>query len=342
MDSSANADAMERGVAVSSTEFDEKKEHPQPSPTSTTLTSGSVKRFDNAASRAYSIRSALKSMFSRRESGSDGQSLIVRKFKDCPRGYPNLAVFLDSSEEFMVYRRFGYLQSRIILNKQDQLRELEKRLDREDKDDALIDYKLLMCRDKDEIENRPRVKLLVDIEKCFKEYAELLGAAHTLAGLSKPAKRDYTSVRNYIDDESPLIGEEAEYILCKEDLITIRPGRENAWLDAFVEKFLQKISCPPIKYIFCSPEMREKADENTILYDKTRINALVTVIITFIIIALLILPIYFLWHISQLLETSQTTAITIGVLLVFTLVFSTVLSIFTRAKRHEILGAAAA
>jgi hypothetical protein len=88
--------------------------------------------------------------------------------------------------------------------------------------------------------------------------------------------------------------------------------------------------------------MREKADENTILYDKTRINALVTVIITFIIIALLILPIYFLWHISQLLETSQTTAITIGVLLVFTLVFSTVLSIFTRAKRHEILGAAAA
>ena len=88
--------------------------------------------------------------------------------------------------------------------------------------------------------------------------------------------------------------------------------------------------------------MREKADENTILYDKTRINALVTVIITFIIIALLILPIYFLWHISQLLETSQTTAITIGVLLVFTLVFSTVLSIFTRAKCHEILGAAAA
>lgn len=47
MDSSANADAMERGVAVRSPEFDEKKEHPQPSPTSTTLTSGSVTRFGN-------------------------------------------------------------------------------------------------------------------------------------------------------------------------------------------------------------------------------------------------------------------------------------------------------
>jgi hypothetical protein len=81
-------------------------------------------------------------------------------------------VFLDSSEEFMLYRRFGYLQSRVILNKQDQLRELEKRLDREDKDDALVDYQLLMCRDKDERENRPRVKLLADIEKCFKEYGD--------------------------------------------------------------------------------------------------------------------------------------------------------------------------
>lgn len=109
MDSSANADAMERGVAVRSAEFDEKKERPQPSPTSTTLASGSMKRFgegilffnlpyssedfttwtrlrlgsdrytDNAASRAYSIRKALKSMFSIRESGSDEQPLIVRK-----------------------------------------------------------------------------------------------------------------------------------------------------------------------------------------------------------------------------------------------------------------------
>ena len=81
-------------------------------------------------------------------------------------------MFLDSSEEFMLYRRFGYLQSRIILNKQDQLRELEKRLDREDRDDAILDRHLLMCRDKDKTENRPRVKLLTEIEKCFKEYCE--------------------------------------------------------------------------------------------------------------------------------------------------------------------------
>jgi hypothetical protein len=32
----------------------------------------------------------------------------------------------------MLYRRFGYLHARILLSKQDELRELEEQLDRED------------------------------------------------------------------------------------------------------------------------------------------------------------------------------------------------------------------
>jgi hypothetical protein len=40
------------------------------------------------------------------------------------------------------------------------------------------------------------------------------------------------------------------------------------------------------------------------------------------------------------LDVTYTSSI--GVLLIFTLVFSAVLSLFTQAKRHEIFGAAAA
>ena len=47
-------------------------------------------------------------------------------------GYPNLAAFADSDESFMVYRRFGYLQSRLLLEKQNDLRRLEEELDRLD------------------------------------------------------------------------------------------------------------------------------------------------------------------------------------------------------------------
>lgn len=61
--------------------------------------------------------------------------------------------------------------------------------------------------------------------------------------------------------------------------------------------------------------------------------------------ALLIVPIYLLYSIVKDRDgklNSHLTAICIGILLVCTLLFSDVLSLFTRAKRHEILGAAAA
>jgi hypothetical protein len=98
------------------------------------------------------------------------------------------------------------------------------------------------------------------------------------------------------------------------------------------------------QYLFCSPETRAKADQHTILYSKNRIDALVTMIITLMILFLLIIPIYVLWHLARQVEigSASASAVTIGVLLVFTLIFSAVLSLFTRARRHEILGAAAA
>lgn len=52
-------------------------------------------------------------------------SVIVQDF---PRGFPRLACFLDSDDAFMVYRRFGLVFSRLILNKQDEIRDMEATL----------------------------------------------------------------------------------------------------------------------------------------------------------------------------------------------------------------------
>ena len=60
------------------------------------------------------------------------------------------------------------------------------------------------------------------------------------------------------------------------------------------------------------------------------------------ILALLIVPIYLLYYFVTTLGRNKRDAACVGVLLVATLAFSAVLSIFTRAKRHEILAAAAA
>jgi hypothetical protein len=68
----------------------------------------------------------------------------------------------------------------------------------------------------------------------------------------------------------------------------------------------------------------------------------VTLIITTLILALLVLPIWGLFTLTVDYNARNTDTVCIGVLLVSTLVFSSVLSMFTRARRHEILAAAAA
>lgn len=60
-------------------------------------------------------------------------SILITAVTKFSEGYPNLAAYHDSCEEFMVYRRFGYLFARVLLNKQDYLRRLEDELDEFDK-----------------------------------------------------------------------------------------------------------------------------------------------------------------------------------------------------------------
>lgn len=65
-------------------------------------------------------------------------------------------------------------------------------------------------------------------------------------------------------------------------------------------------------------------------------------IIVSMILVLLLVPIYVLYHLVNDVATDRANLISIGVLLVSTLTFSTMLSLFTRARRNEIFGAAAA
>lgn len=63
-------------------------------------------------------------------------------------------------------------------------------------------------------------------------------------------------------------------------------------------------------------------------------------IIMTIILILLIVPIWLLYRFS-ITGSLATSPDSIAVILVFTLLFSVVLSAFTKAKRHEILAASA-
>lgn len=199
--------------------------------------------------------------------------------EDSPKGFPIVASYLDSDDCFMIYRRFGFLHARLLLNKQDELRELEEELrdadERDKKGDARA-QKCLQSRSKDNSRGLPegwersRQELLVIIEKKVMEYGRneqscqisrdtyfgkdaLLLQAQQLVSLNRPADRDHTSVINFLQNRNPLFESEQSFIYEKEDLITLRPGRETAFLDAFVERMLKWSNCKPIQVSFWYP-----------------------------------------------------------------------------------------
>lgn len=101
--------------------------------------------------------------------------------EDHPEGYPGLAAFLDSGGNLMIYRRFGYPHARTLLQKQDELRETEERLDETDQEDKNRGPKAQRCprsRLHDELRDRKsapgkgetRIHLLWRAEDLVREY----------------------------------------------------------------------------------------------------------------------------------------------------------------------------
>ena len=88
----------------------------------------------------------------------------------CPKGYPRLAAFLDSDENFMIYRRFGYVQGRLLLEKQDELRKLEQRLEKYDKQVEKKCSINLMTRDLPPDDTESRKEIMDKLEQRFCEY----------------------------------------------------------------------------------------------------------------------------------------------------------------------------
>jgi hypothetical protein len=115
---------------------------------------------------------------------------------------------------------------------------------------------------------------------------------------------------------------------------------------------------------FRTPELRAKTSNEYIsFYSSTRIDKLVNILITFVIFILLVIPVVTLYHLTSTSAISNlaqlagdgasvpTSAVdaynhdlfnAVGVLIVFTLLFSAAMSLLTKAARHELFAASAA
>ena len=95
---------------------------------------------------------------------------------DHPKGYPQLAAFVNSDENFLIARKYGYLRSRVLLYRQDELSVLEKDLIALDADDEENRPLALQSRKHDEQTDKDPVysrKVLIQkIDDKLKEYGK--------------------------------------------------------------------------------------------------------------------------------------------------------------------------
>lgn len=193
--------------------------------------------------------------------------------EDRPRGYPQVATFQSSDRNFLQYRGFVYLHSRVLSDMQFDIEQIETELDdldRWEKDNG--DLRKLSCKRRDSHKTaeelacagwpahltRCRPLVLADLRAKLLEYGkwsyvsccqsfpltsedEFLLKCREMVSLQRPSNRDYESVRTWFRDNQPLVQREAQFIRRKEDIVTLRSGRESAVFDSLVERCLSRV-----------------------------------------------------------------------------------------------------
>ncbi|KAK8184414.1 hypothetical protein BC567DRAFT_260596 [Phyllosticta citribraziliensis] len=256
-----------------------------------------------------------------------------------PQGYPMLAAMLNSDENFMMCRRYGFLHNRVLLYRQDELRALESKLLALDKMDIRDgNDRFLKSRESDDSRSDVRANLIREIDDKLREYDDAVIRARQMASLPQATHRNFTSVSNWMHNKKPLYEPENGFIMAEQDLVALVDPKEGGWFDAFIEDyFLPMLPDRLTRLAFSDPaQRRSTANKETKLYSKQRVDTFARILITMVAVALLMAPVVVLF----LQEESGTAKIL--VILAFTLVFSAALSVFTKAKRHEVFAATAA
>lgn len=177
--------------------------------------------------------------------------------------------------------------------------------------------------------------------------------------LSAVTDRNYSSFSSWILDKKPLSRGETDFLKHREDFVALADGQEGGWFDGCLENILgylprtfTKVYHPShhigqvrifemrltlSQKVFLGPEQRRKTDDDHLhLYSKHRIDVLVRLILTSISVILLIVPT------TVLFLLPEYRGLKIGLIMIFTLLFSAALSVFTKAKRHEMFAGSAA
>ncbi|KAI4283972.1 MAG: hypothetical protein L6R38_001765 [Xanthoria sp. 2 TBL-2021] len=240
---------------------------------------------------------------------------------------------------------------------------MEKALIAMDDEDQELDQLSLESRRRDDQrpEEPSRKSLMTKIDGKLKDYDDLVTRIRRNVAIPRPLDRDYGSLYKWIDDTKPLCRVESKFIKYQDDIIALAEKQEGGWFDGVLEDtlsifprpFTRASSSPspatPVflhppptntllpQFILSSSEERKKTDDEYVqLYSKYRVDVLARLILTVVAVVLLMVPT------AVLFLVPEHGILKIMLIMIFTMLFSAALSVFTKAKRHEMFAATAA
>ena len=135
-------------------------------------------------------------------------------------------------------RKYGFLHSRVLLHRQDELRVLELKLLALDRVGNEKDDITLKSREMDERRSQERGLLINEIDQKLKEYNDIVQRTRSFAMLQRATERNYNSVCHWVDQEAPLVQEEAATFGKDRDFVAVVDAKEGSWFDGRVETLL--------------------------------------------------------------------------------------------------------
>ncbi|RYP76768.1 hypothetical protein DL770_007178 [Monosporascus sp. CRB-9-2] len=291
---------------------------------------------------------------------------IRRTINSAPNGYPKLGALIATNENYLIFREFKYLQARLLLEIQDQLREYEDELDALERG-SHITHVNLQSREMNDRGPGQRKELMRKIEDRYEKYrgipvspgnlstlaanyaeVSILSFASSFALRVGPSNTDYNSLQNFFRNHAPLAKSE-EYYVHKQDLVALKPRGDTSQVDQLLMKFLlhnpnKVIQASNITPLNSTPLLMAQAEGNAnmLIYPRRGLLVVKGLVLGIPLMALLIGPIYPLFELSTHELTAQTLTGIMFTQLAFTCLFAACLKFLTRPKRHELFAASVA
>ncbi|PVH80171.1 hypothetical protein DL98DRAFT_654965 [Cadophora sp. DSE1049] len=254
---------------------------------------------------------------------------------DLPEGFPQLSYFLNSNDSFAVFRRFGTLSARALIQLQIDLTRLEEELQNLDKIDAANPVLKKRLRGYEGFEgwDNCQRELMKKIQEKLCEYFDLLLHDTQIRALGQAPERHHLGLFNWIWNNKPLAPGKDAFIFQADDFISAANHCEKGTrLGDFIETYLHQWPESRVKN-FLQPEreLHKTTDPWVDHYAKGRLAILIKVIAVALAVAMLLVPVLLLFLVSMSRQTMAWTVFG------FVLAFSITMSIVTEAKVHEIL-----